>query len=126
MFKFTYILIFSLGVMAMKVSTGFAKFAPPKVGEVLAHLGMSEEAGHVVAHGGGVDVVDVLYSTVILILAEARLVKLTDRFVSCHFCFLVLKFEFLFLYGNSVLLHVISSMHEIACGTFVSFWLLDR
>ena len=72
----------------MKVGTGFFKFASPEVGEVLTHLRVSEDAGHVAAHGGGADVNDVLFSTVGLILAEARLVKLADGFVCCHFVFI--------------------------------------
>ena len=70
----------------MKVGTGFFKFASSEVGEVLTHLRVSEDAGHVAAHGGGADIHDVLFSTVGLILAEARLVKLADGFV-LPFCF---------------------------------------
>ena len=69
---------------------------------------MPEQAGHVVAHGGGADVHDVLFSAVSLVLAITRLVKLADGFVS-HFYFIFLKFEFLFLDGKSLLPHVISS-----------------
>ena len=73
----------------MEEGTEISKFAPPKAEEVLAHLGVSEEAGHVLAHGGGADVHDMLLSTVVLVLAEARLVEFADSFVNCHFLFLI-------------------------------------
>ena len=78
-------------VKTINVSTGFSEFAPPKVGEELAHLRVPEEAGHVVTHGCGADVQDVLFSAVSLVLAKTRLVKLADGFVS-HFYFIILKF----------------------------------
>ena len=65
----------------MKEGTQFSKLAPSKVKEVLAHLWMPEEAGHVGAHWGGADVHDMLFSAVVLVLAETRLVELADRFV---------------------------------------------
>ena len=70
---------------------------------------MPEEAGHLVAHKDGADVHDILFSTVVLLLAETRLVKLADRFMSYHFYFLFLKFYFIFLDCSSLRLHVISS-----------------
>ena len=70
----------------MEVCTGFFKFTPPDISEVLAHLWVSEGAVQVGAHGGGSDVHDVLLSALIILFAEACLVKLADGF-SCHFPF---------------------------------------
>jgi hypothetical protein len=86
LFKLTdNILSIRLLVRTMKECTCFSKFAPPKAEEELAHLWVPEEAGHVVAHGGGADVHDMLSSAVFFVLAETRLVKLADRFMSSHF-----------------------------------------
>ena len=86
MLKFTDFDITSFNLRAMEVCTRFSKFASPEVGEELAHLGVPEGAGHVVALGGGADVHDVLFPAVSLVLAKSRLVKLADGFVS-HFSF---------------------------------------
>ena len=58
---------------------------------------MPEDAFHVLALVGWADVHDMLVSAMGEKLAKTSLVELANSFNGCHFAFLFLKFEFLFL-----------------------------